>query len=289
MTFSLKKMIITLGLSSLLFGTCITNALASDTAILTAIQQNTAKILSAVNNIPLYITQMIQFALNMQMADDSKSTQAMQASFATTGNAIIQNLGTQLTLAPKLNADLLQGATQTNLPFANDLTYSSLAGAPFFNPDPRDRPGAPPVSNFQYNYIKNASAVGITHAAPQAAWRGGTIDYKRYANYYNTVMAAESFGGYALSQQLADAQNNNGLSQAQASLVAQASGSAWIATIASEEIGKVLRQILMFDSQLYVLMTQVLQTQKQLLTAQVINNSLVIAANQMNEFLLVSK
>jgi hypothetical protein len=108
-------------------------------------------------------------------------------------------------------------------------------------------------------------------------------------HYYNTVMAAESFNGYVLANQYAESQTNNGLSQAQLSLVTQASSSDWIANVASEQMGMVFRQLLMFESQLYVLMTQMLQTQKQLLIAQAMTNALLIATNQMNEGILASK
>lgn len=102
-------------------------------------------------------------------------------------------------------------------------------------------------------------------------------------------MAVESFNAFILSSQLVDAQKGAPLSEAQVKLIAQASGSDWAKQVATEELGKVLRQILLFQSQTYVLLSDLIQTQKQLLTAQVMNNALLIITNQNNETILVSK
>jgi hypothetical protein len=213
----------------------------------------------------------------------------MQSSFATTGQAIVQDANAQLSLQPQLNAALLPNVTASTLPYANDLVYSTLLGQPMLTPDPRNKPGAPPTANPALNYIINAGGLSLPHAMPQTGWRGTQYNYQQYMHYYNTVMAAESFNGYVLANQYAESQTNNGLSQAQLSLVTQASSSDWIANVASEQMGMVFRQLLMFESQLYVLMTQMLQTQKQLLIAQAMTNALLIATNQMNEGILASK
>ena len=284
----MRKMAMLMAGAATLSAATMTPSYADDSAYLQQIAQNTANILTAVNNIPTYINQVLQYVLNMQKTDTSQTTKNMQNSFAITGQSIVQNANTQLGLEAKLNATLLPNITTTSLPYANDLVYSTLLGQPFFNPDPRSK-GPSASVNAAYNYIVNAGGLNLSHAMPQPVWHGSQYYYQQYANYYNTVIAVESFGGYVLANQYADAQNNNGLSQSQLSLVSQASSSDWIATIASEEMGKVFRQLLMFESQLYVLMTQVLQTEKQLLTAQVMTNALLIANNQMNEDIMASK
>jgi hypothetical protein len=284
-------------ITSCLAGACLmlsgslyaANGGGNDSAYLKKIADNTDAILVKVNDIPAYIVKMLEYVLNMQKIDDSEATTNMQKEFATTGKNIVDNASLQLAAQPTLNTDLLgSDITKASFPNANDVLYSTLLGQPLYNPDPRNKAGAPPTVNPPYNYVKNAAGFNLAHIAPSTSWQGKERDYSRYLNYYNTVMSVESFSGYVLSKQLAELQNGNALTTAQASLVTQASDSNWIATIASEEIGKVLRQILIFESQTYVLMTELLQTQKQLLAAQVMSNTLLIANNQTNESHLLS-
>jgi hypothetical protein len=283
---------------ALLGGTAITmsalylSPLRADdaTVYLQQIAQNTTNILTNVSTLPNYIATMVTYALNMQKNDDSKSTQSMQSNFALTGNSIVQDASAQLAAQPAMNQDLFgPDANSTTLQNANDLVYSTLLGQPLYNPDPRNPPGKPATANPPYNYIKNAAGMSIPHIFPRMNWRGSATDFAKYSTYYNTIMSIESFSGYVLSNQLAELQNSNALTTAQMTLVTQASSSDWIAQIASQEIGKVLRQLLMFESQTYVLMTQALQIQKQLLTAQVMTNALLIANNQSNESMMLAK
>jgi len=278
--------------TALLFTVLYVGPLRADdsTTYLRQIAQNTTAILTDVSTLPDYITNMLKYALNMQKTDDSQQLQTLQGYFSSTGSGIVQNANVQLADQPKFNADLLgPDATKDNLPNANDLVFSTMLGQPVFNPDPRNKGNGTPVSP-PYNYIKNAAGISLPHTMPRLNWHGTSTDLTRYMNYYNTVMAVESFNGYVLSNQLAELQNGNSLTTAQMNLVTQASDSTnWIAVVASEEIGKVLRQILLFDSQNYVLTTQLLQTQKQLLSAQAMTNALLIAANQSNENIMLAK
>lgn len=285
----IKKLVTVTG-SAILIGTLfVTPARADDSAALAIIAQNTTSILTDVTNIPEYVTTMVQYAMNMTATDTSQSTQTMQSNFATIGAAIAANPASQLALQANFNADLLKGATSATLPFGNDLIYTSLYGMHVFDPDPRNnqKNDTQPV-NAAYNYIKIASGMMLPHAIPQPSWKGSGYDNARYAGYYETVTAAESFNAYVLSQQMLDAQNS-GLTAAQNALITQASSSDWIATIASEAIGAVLRQILMFTSQNYVLMSQLLQVQKQQLAAQAMTNTLLIVNSQANEGTLLAR
>ena len=257
---------------------------------LKTIAENTTNILAKVNDLPNYVMKMLEYAFNMQAPDDAESSKTMQEQFALTGKAIADNANAQMGFISTLNTDQLgKDATKETLPNANDLLYSTILGQPLYTPDPRNTAGSPPAVNPPLNYIKNASAVAIAHTTPRFNWRGTPANITKYVNYYNTTMAVESYGGYILSNMLAEAQGGNALTTAQMILVAQATDSEkWFATIAAEEIGKVLRQLLMFESQSYVLMTQMLQTQKQMLAAQVMTNSMLIAANQANEKTMLS-
>lgn len=259
--------------------------------LLKIIAENTTNILAKVNNVPEYITQMLSYILNMQAPDtDNPATADMQTNFASTGAAIAANANSQMALIPQLNTDQLgTDANATTLPNANDLLYSTLLNQLYFNPDPRNTPGQPPSVNPPYNYLRNASGIAISHTMPKFNWRGKPADITRYVNYYNTAMSVQSFNGFVLANLLAEAQAGNNLTTAQMNLVAAASDSEkWFKTIAGEEIGKVLRQILMFESQSYVLQTQMLQTMKQQLAAQAMANSLLVAVNQTNEKTLLN-
>lgn len=255
------------------------------------IMQYTKGTLKAVNALPSYLNNIFgRLAISWLAPDDTKSTADMQANFATIGYLAAQNAAVQNGLQQQLMADLLnqpianfttpaqRPAILNILPNVNDLSYATMLSLP---PVPKG-PASP------YNYIKAASGISNTHAIPGANWQGSARDQLKYTNYFSTVTAIESFTAYVLSDQYAENQNGNGLNTVQTSLINQASNSTWLAQVATEELGKVLRQILMFESQNYVILTQLLQTQKKLLTAQVMTNSLLISNNLPMENLLVS-
>ena len=270
-------------------------ASCSDTpSCLLAIAQNTYATLQAVNTLPNFLSTETQVALSWLQQDTSSTTTAMQASFATLGNLVVQDYNTQLAGQLQITADLLgqpltNMTTPTNnpmvlsyIPNVNDLSYLSIMGQP---PVPK----ATNASLSSYNYLKNAAGVNISHIIPGTSWQGKSADQARYQNYFNTVIAVESFNGYALSNQYADVQNGNSFTTTQNSLISQASASSWIVQISTEQLGVVIRQLLMFESQSYILLSQLVQTQKQLLSAQVMTNSLLILNNQNNESYLVAK
>jgi membrane-bound inhibitor of C-type lysozyme len=98
----------------------------------------------------------------------------------------------------------------------------------------------------------------------------------------------QTFNGYVLSQLYEDVKN--GVAAAQTTLINQASDPAnWFATITTESIGAVLRQTLMYQSQSYIVLTQLLQTEKMLLAAQTMNNTLLVLSNQSNESFMLRK
>lgn len=264
------------------------NSCSDSDSCLKAIMQNTYETLGKVNTLPDYLNQLGQFAASWLAVDDTTSTTEMQANFANSGAFITQAMSGQYTDPVQLAADLY-GQPKTNfttpsnrpsildvLPNVNDITYSSVIGFP-----PVVKAPVTP-----YNYIKVASGMSIPHTMPGLTWQGKSDDINRYRNYYNTVMAVESFNGYILNNQYTNPQS---FTTAQASLINQASGSTWLAQVATEELGKVLRQILMFESQSYVLLSQMAQTQRQQLAAATMTNSLLILNNQQLESYLSAK
>lgn len=254
--------------------------------LLRQIANNTQQTLAKVNAFPTYVEKMIEFTLNMQKSDTSAETAAMQEQFALTGKGIADNANAQNAGVVELDRKLL-GSNVKDIPNARSLFYSSLLG---YNVDiPGEVPTDPTKpTDPALDFIKNASGYTIRHKAPSGTWSGDRDSIARYMAYYYTVIPAQSYGAYILSNQYAETKTNkNGLTNAQMSLVAKASDSGWLSKIATEEIGVVLRQILMFESQNYVLNTQLLQTQKQLLTAQVMTNGILIAGFQADEKKLV--
>lgn len=275
------------------------NAQETGGGYLQQIAMNTYGILKQVNNLPNYLNGLGQFIISWMTEDSSKTTATMQASFATLGSTIIQDLEAQNNrqLQLQMLADLLgvpvssltappaspnSAAILKSFPNVNDVAYSSLLGTP-------PLPKAQNAANAPYNFIKNAGGMTLTHTMPGMNWQGDREDIVRYANYYNTVMAVESFNGYVLSNQYAEAKNGNLFNNTQTALITQASNSSWIAEIATEELGKVLRQILMFESQNYILLSQLIQTQKQALMAQTMTNALIILTQQLSESQLVAR
>lgn len=249
-------------------------------AYLYQIMQNTAGILTQVNNLPTYLENVGTLALSWLAPDDSTSTTTMQQNFASFSNDVVQDMNTQDSLQPALMANIFLPSGPILLPDANDYAYTSLLGAPFTKETRKNKSGQP-IDN-AWNYVLNASGAGLFHQTPSPAWHGG-IALDRYKRYMKAILAVESFNAYILSGVYADLSNKGFFTSTQTQLISQASSSDWFKQIATEKLGLVLRQLLMFESQSYVMLTQLLQTQKQLLTAQVLNNTLLILLNQNNE------
>lgn len=266
--------------SAVLLSLCLSSAAFASDADQKLTADNTTAILQKMNNIPAYLSAIGQYVIAWMAPDDSDATGAMQGNFTTLGNLLIQDTATQNTLQSQLNTDLLAGTTKTTLPYANDLVYSSILGAPFYNPDPRGASMVP-----QYNYIKNASGLTLNQVTPNPAWQGSKEAQLKYIHYYNTVMAIKSYNAYILSHQYADGKQFNDL---QTTLITQASDpTAWFANVASENIGWVLRQMLMYQSQSFVLLSELVKTERQMLTAQAMTNAAVIAVGSINDNTIV--
>lgn len=300
----LKQFIILLGASSVISIAGLSNLYAqSSEDYLKIIAANTTSMLEKLDKIPELInglSEMVLAWITPMTSENSPPLQTMQTSLTQLGDLIVQGQSKQQAMLMPANFDLLNNdgmnvynsnsgspnapQSMSNLNYANDLTYSTLLGMPVFARDPRNKAGSQPV-NAAYNYIKNAAGLNMYHPVPNPSWKEGKAK-KRYQNYFNTVMAVESFDSYILSTQLAD---GNQLNDLQKTLVNQASDpAAWITQVASEKIGFVLRQILLYQSQLFIVMTQMVQSQKQMVTAQAMTNSLLIAINQVNENMMIS-
>ncbi|MDR3478344.1 MAG: hypothetical protein P4M14_09970 [Gammaproteobacteria bacterium] len=276
-------------------------ARADDSSLLQQIATNTYNTYVSVNNIPTYLESLSSLAKAFSDTDDSTTTATVQGQLASYTSQSLQSLTAQnaVTKDTKTNATPIQlqlvtdmfggDVTTTSVPNANDLTYQSLLGMKYFSPDPRSTGANPTSVDSNYNYIKYAAGLKLFHAVPVASWKGSDGAKQSYANIYDTIMAIESFNAYTLSQLYTDNANNGALSKTQVALLTQASNSDWFSTIASEKIGFVLREILMYNTQMYVLMSQLLTIEKQLLASQAMTNTLLISLNQTNEDLAVKK
>jgi hypothetical protein len=256
---------------------------------LKAITTNTFATLQSVNNIPVYLYHLTEMAMSWLSKDDSDTSANMLSQFSTLGSVILQNEDKQNALQQQVIADMYglkvadfngnNPVIAQTVPNVNDLSFTTMLGAP----------PAPKLPADPYKYLQMAGGFMLKHDVPGQDWTGKEANQDAYYRYYNTVMAVQSYDAYVLSALYANATNGNTLTPTQNALISQATDSQWLVNIGGEELGKVLRQILMFNSQSYVLLAELLKTQRQLLTAQIMNNTLIIMANQMNEHVLESR
>lgn len=301
MSFSVKPFFIllavTLAGSSTLYAdtTTSTTSTSSDSGLLQQIADNTYNMLAQINNLPTYMNSIVEMAQSWLTTDDDATNSFIaqnQGDFASLGYWFSQNAVTQASMAtqtmayvvnqpitaftqPERSPDIL-----TSIPTVNSLAYSSLVGAP---------PIDPSKAAFDPNlYLQAASGAAFNHATPSSTWQGKPRDYSAYSAYFRTVTAAESFNAYVMSGLVAENQSGNQIQTLLTNLTNQATSSAWLAQIATEELGKVIRQILLFESQNFVLMSQLVKIEKQQLQAQTMTNALLIATGFSNERLMAS-
>ncbi len=299
----IKKIILTsraLFISAMLSGLPITTQAAitqgtasspgggSDTYFLNLIEQHTSAILTNVNNLPSYLAALTKLALSLLANDDSAESANLQASFGALTNNYAANDVLQQKIQKQLLTDFFgPNVTTTTVPYANDMTFQTFVGQPYFNPDPRNVGGV--KIDYAYNYLKNVAGLNMQHAVPDPGWSGKPGAKLNYQNFYSAISAVQTYNAYVLSQVYAEAENNNQAASTQAALIKLASDSAWFSKIATENIGIVLRQILMYNSQMYIVMTQILQAQKQMVATQAMNNTLLILGNTFTESQLLNK
>jgi hypothetical protein len=259
---------------------------ADDSSILQQIAATTNSILTQINSLPAALQTLTELALSWMGPDTSTTTANSQANFTAFTTALLQNTQTATNVQAQLLTDFFNPpavSTMNNDP--SSVAYQTLWG-PYSN----KTTNPPSENNPGYNYLKYASALNITRSPIFMDNKNkNNVSARLYNNYYNTVSAVQTFNGYVLSNLYANYKNGNVLSTSQQQLITQASDGNWLAQIASEYIGTVLRQLLLYNSQTYVLLSQLLQNQQQLLTAQVMTNSLLIAINQPAETQLYNK
>lgn len=251
--------------------------------------------------------------VNILKSDKSDFTANNSTYFSTIGAGYAQN--TKKQIDPGFQRQLLNDffndpsiksniVTETSLPInastkgskavANELSFQTLLGSPYFSTkesykDPKNPISDTPVDS-ALNYIENASGLSITHVPPKLSWKGSDDDKNRYIKYYKTISAVQTYNGYVLSGLYANYKNNEknptNLTTTQLSLIQNASSSDWLTKVATQSIGEVLRQLLLFNSQSYVLLAQLVKTQQDQLATQAMTNTLLVLANQATELSL---
>lgn len=245
--------------------------------------------------------------VNLLQSDKSDFTSNNATNFSTLGAGLAQNTQKQMgaDVQNALIGDFFQDGysqnsantiSQSNVPLTttltgtaigNELTYQTLLGLPYFSTpesytDPNNSKNSISV-NSALKYIENASSLGITHMVPKQSWRGSTDAKDRYIKYFKTITAVQTYNGYILSglyaNYLNNPQNPTSLTTTQLTLMQNASSGDWLTKIATQDIGVVLRQILLFNSQTYVLLAQLLKTQQDLLATQAMTNTLLVTGN----------
>ncbi len=258
----MNKKIISVGIAFCLFlvEPCYAD---ENTPILTQIQNTVNTILIDVNNIPALINDIIIMAKSWNQTTDQHSNIATNqpnfSNLATDYNAIGTN---QTALSTKLTAQIFATCAPTN---QTDLNFNTFLSQQ--QPAQQGQAPTPPTSNY-LSYASGASLV-YTQGSPQ--WNPSSFG-KQYTSLYNTVTAVASYNAYILgslnNQQDQDTQRT--------SLITQATGTQWFSDIGSEYLGLVLRQLLMYTSQIYVQLTTMIKIQQQQLAAQAMTNTLLL-------------
>lgn len=234
------------------------------------------QILTQIRDLTFHMLQKVhQTTMSWISSDDSLNSASVipnnQYGFALLSAKYSEALGNQINLTQTLSTQYQTAGSTSAASAANtntSLIYSSLL--------PQPGSTATPMTSQQKTalaqaYISAAAGAGnfLTPPPPltPAASGAGT---QKYQSFYNTITAIESFDIYAISGLAAqhDVLRNY--------LIQQATNSKWFEQIATEPLGLVLRQILMYNSQLYVQLDRMLKVQQLQLAAQAMTNTLLI-------------
>jgi hypothetical protein len=252
-----------------------------DVPYLTNIQNYTNSMLTVINQLPAYFSSLPTLVTTMLAADNASSDPVPWTTYWTNQQTWLTTLGSNA-LNNEANAIALQTSLLTTFfgssnisagtpQNMNDLSFSTLLGNPLLSPDPRS--GA----NAALNYLTNASGLNLTYPVPSAGWRGSSEAQKAYTQFYNTVTAVQTYNAYALSHLYEDSQTLVNDTALRKQLITQTTNANWFSSVIANDLGWVFRQILLYCSQTYVLMDQLVQTQKQMAATLAMTNTLLIA------------
>jgi hypothetical protein len=265
---------------------------STDEPYLRNIQDYTNSILSAVNNIPAYLAQITQMAASFMASDNSgdpidwSSNWTNQQNLLVTLNSnAVSSEANQYTLQQTLLTNFFGSNHVTASPPVpynlNDISYTTLLGQPLASSDPRSE-------DFAMNYLVNASGLGIPLEVPDDSW-SGEKDYKlNYKKFYNATTSVQTYNAFVLSRLYQESKTTN-QNATRMQLIAQSGNSDWFSAIISNDLGWVLRQILLYNSQMFLLLDQLVQSQRQMAASLAMTNTLLIISNQFQGKFLLDK
>lgn len=250
------------------------------------IQNTSNSILNSINTIFTYMTQLNLLALTWMNADNSSSQNPDWSSNWTNEKTWLESLSTSA-MTNENKQYSMQTALLTNFfgakniqatppipPNINDLAYVSMLGQLLVSPDPRGD-----NVNVAMNYLTNASGLGASLTLPSPGFRGKENARDNYTKFYNAMTAVQTYNGFVLSRLYQDSQTKQNDSDLRTKLITQSSNADWFSSVITNDLGWVLRQILLYTSQSYILMDQSVQTQKQMAATLAMTNTLLIVNN----------
>lgn len=267
--------------------------LQSINSIIQNISNNTDAILKNINIMFTYMTQLSTFAQTWLNADNTPGTNPdwsanwsnEQNALANLSNLTLQNESNQFSMQQQLlnNFFNLNTVNNNTLDNINDLSYTTLLNAPLITPDPRGND-----VDSATNYLLNVSGLTLPLQQPDTNFNGSQSAQKTYTNFYNTITAVKTYNTFALSRLYLDSKNATNSNNLRNKLIAQSSNSQWFIDVISNDLGWVLRQILLYSSQNYILNDQLLQVAKQIAATAAMTNTLLIANSLTQSYTLLS-
>jgi hypothetical protein len=171
-----------------------------------------------------------------------------------------------------------KGGGTTLHPDPNQVTFGTLVGRPY------DRVLSESASKAEaYKYVKNAGGLNIRH---EYVRNDPSQEIQDYYAEVNRSLAIQSFNGYVLGYIYADHGHRSKIDQ---QLAVQASNNEWQKQVYTEPPSDVLRQMLMFESQMYLQQARLIELQRDSLTAQVMTNALLLQDAKIREDQMLNK
>lgn len=239
--------------------------------LLAKLNATTYTILDSVNKIPTYVVDITQMAQNLNSTNDQSNIMGnYQYAFANLQQINTQSISTQMTNSQNATSQfLMAGSFDPSNPVlpqnANELNYSIL-----FNKTLPNTQAPQNMQASQQNFINNLAGMGTILKQPSPAWKKSTAA-SNYMGFYNAIAAINSYNAYTLNGMLAQPASNDLNNY----LIGVSSNSDWFKNVASEPLGVVVRQILMFTSQIYVLLNQLITLQQNMLGEMATLNTLI--------------
>jgi hypothetical protein len=270
----LRKMITTLLLSFSAIFLLVQTAYAQSSwtdIFIYEIRNTTYAILAKMNESPAYIEEITKMAMSWNSTEDpTQSIPNNQYAFSMLDANYNALAGQQVNLAKDLTKQMLYGNVKENeeptLPKnANELNYPTILGQMIADQ------GNTSQENLTKSYINNTSGVTFIQEPPSKRWRD-TETARKYASLYNSLSAIKSFNAYVLT----GLSNQKDTDKLNGYLTDQASNSTWFGQVASEPLGMVFRQMLMYNSQIYVQLNRMMKLQQQMLYSQAMANTLTM-------------